>query len=166
MTTDDLNEDQANQEDSSPSHLRRMLETEKREKAEVAARLADLERKEAFRDAGLDPTNKLHSALIKAYDGELNGEDVRSYVDSLGITQQTETVSEPETPAEERQSIDRIASASAGDTAPPPQPDRIEQLRKEADVAARKGDNATVDRLLVEMSRAKGLPTAWDGTGR
>lgn len=113
MTTDDLNDDEPQEQDS-PGRLRRMYEEEARARATAEGRLSELERKEAFRGAGLDLSKPLHQALAKAYDGDLEVDKVKAYVTELGIADTPTTPAPPTTPPDEAAALDRISQAAAG----------------------------------------------------
>lgn len=104
MTSDDLE----NPDD--PKGLREAVERSNREAAEAKAELDSLKRKDAFRDAGLNPTDPLHAAVIGGYQGDLDG--VKDFVTGLGLDRKPE----PQTvPDEERQAMERISGYTAGD---------------------------------------------------
>jgi hypothetical protein len=102
---DDLQDD--------PRGLRDYAEREAQRANAATTELADLRRKDAFRDAGLDPTNPLHSAVISGYSGELDG--VKDFVSGLGLNSQ-----EPDPiPTDEQEALNRVGGLPTGDPAPP-----------------------------------------------
>ncbi len=161
MTTDDLNDDQVNE----PGRLRQMYEETARQAAEANARAEAAERREMFRDAGLDLTNRQHQAFVKAYEGDLDPEAVRSYVNDLGVTEQAPPPPPPPATTasnDEQAALVRIAEA-ARDGAPPPSPDREAQAERELDEAIRlKRSPAEIDRLSIAYARARGGVTSQD----
>lgn len=158
--------DELEVEESEPGRLRRMYEEASAREATANARLADLERREAFRDVGLDPTqNKLHAAAIKAYDGEMTPDAVKEYVTELGIVKPPEPeipTDIHQVPQEDRDALVRIAEASMGGGNPPPTPDRERAIRAEMEVASRRGNNAELDRLATELTHLRGFQTVVD----
>lgn len=99
-TTDNFPDDDANQ----PRGLRVQLETSiaERDAARTEAetfrtQLDTLQRQSAFRDAGLDPSNKQHAIYMKAYDGELASDKIRTDAEDAGfLTPLAPTVSDGE----------------------------------------------------------------------
>ncbi len=145
---DNLEDDQP--DDGGPKGLRDALKREKAEKAELQARLAQVERDQAFRDAGVDLTNPLHKAAAAGYDGDTAG--IGAWVSDLGLTQPS--TPPPAVGAEERAALERIGNASAGDGgAPPPEQeaDKNDELRAVTDQSIREG--WTNSRYQDEMRR-------------
>lgn len=148
-TLDDFQDD--------PKGLRDFAERQQREAAESRQRLADLERKDAFRDAGLDPTNPLHSAVISGYSGELAG--VKDFVTGLGLTSTNQTPPDPAIPADEQQALDRIAGLPSGDGGANPNPDvdgnaRLKAIRDQA-VREKWGPQRFNEEFTAEMIRQR-----------
>lgn len=150
-------------QDHEASGLRAKLDEESRARIEAQNELAELKRREVFRDAGLDPSKKLHQAVIRGYDGEVTAEAVKSYVSDLDIAAPSEAPAPPPTAPDDQAALVRIAEAAMGDGRPPPSPDRREELRKEIDAAAKRGARKNeMDALLIQYSQAGGYQTAWD----
>ena len=128
MTPEDLQDD--------PSGLRAFAEKSATEAREAQAKLAEMERREAFRDAGLNPTDPLHQAVINGYTGEIG--EVKSFVDGLGLNKPVET---PEIPQAEQEALTRIAGMPAGDgfAAPNESASGDDRLRAIVDQARREG---------------------------
>lgn len=103
--------------DDDPRGLRDYAEREAKRANEAHQELADLKKKDAFRDAGLDPTNPLHSAVIAGYDGEIG--QVGDFVTGLGLTNSNNTPPAPAIPDTEREALERAANLTSGDPAPP-----------------------------------------------
>jgi hypothetical protein len=141
--------------EDSPGRLRQMYEDAARERAALAEQLSALQRKDVFRDAGLDLSNRQHQAFAKAYDGDLTTEAVQGYVADLGITAAPEV---PSTPPDEAAAHQRMAQAAAGDGTPPPAVDhaRLAELRTLMDQASRNRQMAELDRLTQEYAVASG----------
>lgn len=152
--------DDQNEPDDDPGRLRRMYEEASQARAQSDAKVAELERREAFRGAGLDLTNPLHQDVAEAYKGELDIEKVREHVASRGLNLEKETPPPPppQTPQAEREAIERIANAGAGEGTPPVEPDRVATIKQDMAAAARQGNQGELDRLSVELARATGNP--------
>lgn len=141
-----------------PGRLRQMYEEASRANAEATARVAELERREAFRDAGLDLNNPLHRVVAEGYKGELETDKVTEYVGSLNLpTVEPPTPSEPDIP--ERAAMERMAQASQGDGGPTSEPDRVATLKEELRREAAKtggGNIQQLDRIARELDTAQG----------
>lgn len=136
-----------------PKGLREAVERSNREAAEARQALADLQRKDAFRDAGLDPANPLHVAVINGYDGEIDG--VKDFVSGLGLNSTPEP---PAIPATEQAALERVGSMTGGDSAPlDPDADGNARLKAIADQAVREkwGTNRFNDEFTAEMVRQR-----------
>lgn len=113
-------------QDDDPRGLRDFAERANREASEAKSELADLRRREAFRDAGLDPTNPVHAAVVKGYDGDLDG--VKEFVTGLGLTNSAP----PPVPTDEQDALNRIANIPTGDGGSDPNPDADGNARLKA----------------------------------
>lgn len=155
--TDDQHDEQE------PSRLREMMEQANARAAAAETQLAELNRRELFRDAGLDLTNRQHQAFVRAYDGELDPDQVRNYVTELGVTREAPAPQEPQVSAEEEAALTRMAEATREGSNPAPAPDRRAQLQEQLAQAARRGASIQeIDRLSEEFSRAGGFRTTTD----
>jgi len=158
-TNDDAYDDDAPEPEPDKKTVRQRLAEETRARAEAEARLAAIERRELFRDAGLDPSaNKQHAAFVKGYDGPMTAEAVNDFVAELGITSTSPPpVEEPEPgPPPDRAANERIADATTGDGGPPPDPDRARQILAEMAEASMHRNDKALDRLAEEYERARG----------
>lgn len=147
-TLDDLQDD--------PRGLRDYAEREAQRANAATTELADLRRKDAFRDAGLDPTNPLHSAVISGYSGELTG--VKDFVSGLGLTSSTAEPTPP-IPTEEQEALNRVASMPSGDGGSPPNAEadgnaRLKAIRDQA-VNEKWGPQRFNDEFTAEMVRQR-----------
>lgn len=97
-------------EQDDPKGLRNAVERANAAAAESQAKLEALERREAFRDAGLNPADKLHAAVIDGYSGDIAG--VKDFVTGLGLDQPAPTSG---ITAEEQAAMNRMAGISTGD---------------------------------------------------
>ncbi len=102
--------------DDDPRGLRDYAQREADRARTAEAELADLRRQSAFRDAGLDPQDPLHAAVIHGYQGEVAG--VAEFVSGLGLTS-TNQPPAPPIPDAEQQALARQAALASGDPAPP-----------------------------------------------
>ena len=155
--------DDQNDEQDSPSQLRKLYEAEAQARAEADRQLAELKARDVFRDAGLDLTNKQHAAFVKAYDGELDPAAVQSYVADLGITAQAPTPEAQGATPEEQQAQQRIADAARDDGGPPPKtPDLRDQLQRQINELPRNAPPDQVNKLFEAFSKAGGFPIKSD----
>ena len=77
----------------SKPNWRRDLEAKAKRADELEAQVQQMQRKEVFRDAGLDPSNKMTEYFMKGYDGELSVEAIQSEANSAGLSTMTTTAS-------------------------------------------------------------------------
>lgn len=108
---DDIDEN----EPEHPAQRRIRESAEKREADELRAKLAEYERKDVVRSAGLELNDKQLKALWAAHDGENTPEALKATAASLGFAPDPST----EVSAEEIAAHERVASA-ATPLAPPP----------------------------------------------
>lgn len=88
QTDDNSSSDENNSDEQPKRNFRRELE----DRAVAAEKRAqELERKLAFRDAGLDPSNKQHAIYMKAYDGDLDAGKIRADAEDAGFLTQVQT---------------------------------------------------------------------------
>lgn len=142
---DDLQDD--------PKGLRDYAERSVREAAEARQALADLQRKDAFRDAGLDPSNPLHAAVIGGYSGEMDG--VKDFVAGLGLNSSPEPDPIPEA---EQAALNRASGLASGDPAPPnAEADGNARLKAIVDQASREkwGTYRFNEEFTAEMVRQR-----------
>ena len=90
-----------------------------------------MQRKEVFRDAGLDPSNKMTEYFMKGYEGELSVEAIQAEASSAGLSN---TVSQADTSMVEQQAqfAQQVEAerriAEAGDDAGPVADPQFESL--------------------------------------
>ncbi len=65
---------------------RRELEARAARADELEAQIQQMQRKEVFRDAGLDPSNKMTEYFMKGYEGELSVEAIQAEAQSAGLS--------------------------------------------------------------------------------
>lgn len=140
-------------QDDDPRGLRDFAERANREASEAKSELADLRRREAFRDAGLDPTNPVHAAVVKGYDGDLDG--VKEFVTGLGLTNSAP----PPVPTDEQDALNRIANIPTGDGGQDPNPEadgnaRLQSITNQA-TRERWSQQRFNDEFTAEMLRQR-----------
>jgi hypothetical protein len=140
-----------------PRGLRDYAERQQREAAEARQELADLRKKDGFRDAGLDPTNPLHAAVISGYTGDSAG--IKDFVTGLGLTSSNQAPPEPPIPPEEQAALDRVAGMPSGDGGAPVNPDadgnaRLKAISDQA-VAEKWATNKFNEVFTAEMIRQR-----------
>ena len=142
-----------------------MMEEANARAAAAEAEAAQYRSREVFREAGLDPANKAHAAIMRGYDGATEPDAVKAFVADLGLN------AEPTPPpqvdpagADEQAAQQRIADAARGDGRPPPEPDAREKARVALETAARNRNIPPEElaRLGKEYSRAGGFPVKED----
>lgn len=150
-------------QDDNPTGLRAFAERSAQEATEARRELDDLRRREAFRDAGLDPTNAAHAAMIRGYDGELT--EVKSWVDGLGLNQ---APAPPPVPDPEREALERIGGIQSGDGGanPNPEADGNARLKTIVDQAVREkwGTQRFNETYTAEMQRQRRPTTTFQDT--
>ena len=125
METESTETEEVSSTESKPN-WRRELEAKAKRADELEAQVQQMQRKEVFRDAGLDPSNRMTEYFMKGYEGELTVEAIQAEAANTGLTNlvaQTDT-SNSEQQAQFAQQVEaerRIAEASddAGPVADP-----------------------------------------------
>lgn len=117
---DDAPDSDQDDDDNDEKDNLRALRQKARQADELAARLAAMERNEAFRSAGLDPNDPKAKYFVKGYDGEVNVDAIRTAATEAGFLGPAQNPNQPpqgHTP----DSMERIFAATAGGQAPAPQ---------------------------------------------
>ena len=70
----------------SKPNWRRELEAKAARATELEAQVEQMQRKEVFRDAGLDPSNKMTEYFMKGYEGELSVDAIQAEATSAGLS--------------------------------------------------------------------------------
>lgn len=147
------------QQKSGPSQ-NDLRELRKKAKAhdELAAKVARFERDNAFRDAGINPTDAKAKYFVKAYDGELTAEAIKAEALEAGLLQTEEQQKEQEGQKQEagqqrqqaEQSHQRMdgAGQGAGQQSPDAQ----------AELVAKMSAATSMDEL-IDIATAAGMPT-------
>ena len=115
----------------SKPNWRRELEAKAKRADELEAQVQQMQRKEVFRDAGLDPSNKMTEYFMKGYEGELSVEAIQAEAQSAGLSNvvnqaNTSMVEQQAQFAQQVEAERRIAEAS--DDAGPVADHQIESL--------------------------------------
>ena len=115
----------------SKPNWRRELEARAARADELEAQVQQMQRKEVFRDAGLDPSNKMTEYFMKGYEGELSVEAIKAEAQSAGLSNavsqaNTSMVEQQAQFAQQVEAERRIAEAS--DDAGPVADPQIESL--------------------------------------
>tara|TARA_R100000808_G_scaffold4752_2_gene15049 strand:+ start:12627 stop:13130 length:504 start_codon:yes stop_codon:yes gene_type:complete len=75
--------------------LEERAETAEARASELETQLAQLQRTEAFRAAGIDPADTRQSYFVKGYDGEIDAESIRTAAEEAGFLGGSQVASEP-----------------------------------------------------------------------
>ena len=115
----------------SKPNWRRELEAKAKRADELEAQVQQMQRKEVFRDAGLDPSNKMTEYFMKGYEGELSVEAIKAEAQSAGLSNvvsqaNTSMVEQQAQFAQQVEAERRIAEA--GDDAGPVADPQFESL--------------------------------------
>lgn len=122
----------------SKPNWRRELEAKAKRADELEAQVQQMQRKEVFRDAGLDPSNKMTEYFMKGYEGELSVEAIQAEAQSAGLSNvvnqaNTSMVEQQAQFAQQVEAERRIAEAGddAGPVADPQFESLIRQTKNE-----------------------------------
>lgn len=125
---------------------------------ELAAKVAQFERDNAFRDAGINPTDAKAKYFVKAYDGEMTADAIKAEALEAGLLQTKEQQQEADAQQQEagqqralqEQSHSRMdgASQGAGQQSPDAQ----------AELVAKMSAATSMDEL-IDIATAAGMPT-------
>ena len=85
METESTETEEVSSTESKPN-WRRELEAKAKRADELEAQVQQMQRKEVFRDAGLDPSNKMTEYFMKGYEGELSVEAIQAEATSAGLS--------------------------------------------------------------------------------
>jgi len=85
METESTETEEVSSTESKPN-WRRELEAKAKRADELEAQVQQMQRKEVFRDAGLDPSNKMTEYFMKGYEGELSVEAIQAEAQSAGLS--------------------------------------------------------------------------------
>lgn len=129
---------------------------------QLGKELAELRRKDAFRDAGLDPTNRQHAIYMKAYDGDLEPTKIRQQATDDGF------LGDPAPPAaqaspEEQAGFGRIGEATAGGGAPGAVSHDVRLADLSAQAQRERWAPEQLTAAIANYLSGAGYPTAFDG---
>ena len=135
METESTETEEVSSTESKPN-WRRELEAKAKRADELEAQVQQMQRKEVFRDAGLDPSNRMTEYFMKGYEGELTVEAIQAEAASTGLTslvsqENTTNLGQQAQFAEQVEAERRIAEASddAGPVADPQFESLIKQTK-------------------------------------
>lgn len=132
---------------SRPEAELRVLRKKAAEFEAATAKVAELERREAFRTAGLDPLDPKTSYFVKGYGGDLSADAIRAEAEAAGFL----TPPPPPAPDPSVQALGRVTSAAAGPSGGEAFP--VAQMREKA------AQWKSVDDVVKDL-RAIGWPLA------
>ena len=133
METESTETEEVSSTESKPN-WRRELEARAARADELEAQVQQMQRKEVFRDAGLDPSNKMTEYFMKGYEGELSVDAIQAEATSAGLSN---TVAQADTSNLEQQTqfAQQVEAerriAEAGDDAGPVADPQFESLIKQ-----------------------------------
>ena len=133
METESTETEEVSSTESKPN-WRRELEARAARADELEAQVQQMQRKEVFRDAGLDPSNKMTEYFMKGYEGDLSVEAIKAEAQSAGLSN---VVSQVNTANLEQQAqfMEQVEAerriAEAGDDAGPVADPQFESLIKQ-----------------------------------
>lgn len=113
MTTDNdapnANSGDGNDDQQEPEHIKDLRAKAKRA-SELETELEQFRRKDAFRDAGIDPSNPQQKYFMRGYEGELTPEAIRNEAIQAGYL----TDPDADAKGQELAGHDRMDAAAAG----------------------------------------------------
>lgn len=116
---DDNDYDEQDQDQEKDRNWRRDLERRARDGDEAKKRVAELERREAFREAGLDLTKPAVGYFVKGYDGELTSEAIKAAAQEAGFLEAPGDAANTDTAGEAHPAqgvLDQITQAAGAST--------------------------------------------------
>lgn len=136
--------DEASSTESKPN-WRRDLEARASEGDEAKKELQQLKRKEVFRDAGLDTSNKMTEYFMKGYEGDLSVEAIQAEANDAGLSNMTANASSTN-PAQDTDALAERRIQHAADDAGPV-------------------TNPALKELIRQTTNADELRTLWESNG-
>jgi hypothetical protein len=128
-----------------------------KENSALTERLAQMERKVAFADAGLDLTDKQKTALLAAHDGELTRDALRVTAAELKFIEADEPDGDSALRETAMATQAKIATASSGSRPPAKAPTTDEQIRQIETSLPRDATIAEKEAAWNEAGRLKAL---------
>ena len=134
MENESIETDEVSSTESKPN-WRRELEAKAKRADEHQAQIQQMQRKEVFRDAGLDPSNKMTEYFMKGYDGELSIEAIQAEANDAGLSTMTTQASignlaEQQAQQQAQFEAERRISEAADDAGPISDPSLNELIRQ------------------------------------
>jgi hypothetical protein len=119
----------------SKPNWRRDLEAKAARTTELEAQIEQMQRKEVFRDAGLNPTDKMTEYFMKGYEGELSVEAIQTEANSAGLSAMTTQASvgnlaEQQAQQQEQFDAERRIAQAGDDAGPVSDPSLNELIRQ------------------------------------
>ena len=133
METESTETEEVSSTESKPN-WRRELEARAKRADELEAQIQQMQRKEVFRDAGLDPSNKMTEYFMKGYEGELSVEAIKAEAQSAGLSNVVSQVNtanlEQQAQFMEQVEAERRIAEAADDAGPISDPSLNELIRQ------------------------------------
>lgn len=155
---DDGGNDPNGQQSNASQNDLRELRKKAKQADDLLKKVAQFERENAFRDAGINPSDAKAKYFVKAYDGELTSDAIKAEATAAGILQTEEQQQEANTQqqaAEQQRAGQEAAhgrmdgaSQGAGSQTPDAQAELIAKMQ-----AAKSMDE------LIDIATAGGMPT-------
>lgn len=111
----------------------RSLEKKAKERDELASKLAALENRQTFIEAGIDPKNAQHGYFMKGYDGEMTVEAIKAKATEAGFLSAPAPDPEQTANLEAAQRVASAASGAAAGSSPNEESVRAEMLAAQKD---------------------------------
>lgn len=126
----DDNDDQQERKQAqiSPAELR-VLRKQAKEAEELRTRIADMERREAIRGAGLNLNARQEKALLATHEGEMNADTLKATAIELGFL--AASAEEPDTPTEEQAAHQRLSLVGSTTEGPSPMAEALNAESKD-----------------------------------
>ena len=137
MENESTETDEVSSTESKPN-WRRDLEAKAARTTELEAQIEQMQRKEVFRDAGLNPTDKMTEYFMKGYEGELSVEAIQTEANSAGLSAMTTQASvgnlaEQQAQQQEQFDAERRIAQAGDDAGPVSDPSLNELIRQTND---------------------------------
>ena len=114
----------------SKPNWRRELEVKAKRADELEAQVQQMQRKEVFRDAGLDPSNKMTEYFMKGYEGELSVEAIQAEAQSAGLSNVVSQVNTANLEQQAQFEAERRIQQASDDAGPVSDPSLNELIRQ------------------------------------
>ena len=148
MENESMETDEVSSTESKPN-WRRELEAKAKRADELEAQIQQMQRKEVFRDAGLDPSNKMTEYFMKGYEGELSVQAIQAEANDAGLSTMTTTGSIGNL-AEQQAQADQFEAER-----------RIQQAGDDAGPVA----DANLNELIRQTKNPEELRALWEANG-